>query len=83
MVAGGGLALGAGQRVFLTRLRVEEYREVLADRPVAEGLEFGGRRPDDAPVTLGGREPQELVPDGAANEVHLHAGILAKGLLRH
>ena len=51
-VAGRGLALGARQRIFLVRLRVQENREVLADRLVAQRHHFLRRGADDDPVAI-------------------------------
>jgi hypothetical protein len=40
LVAVAGLALGTRQRIFLVRLRVQEDREILADRLEAAGQHF-------------------------------------------
>ena len=51
-IPGTGLALGAGKRVFLAALRMQEHREVLADGLEAERLQLFGARADDHPVPL-------------------------------
>ena len=56
MVAGRGLALGAGQRILLVRVRVQEYRKILADRPEAARQQLVRRGPDHHPVTLPDRQ---------------------------
>ena len=47
LVAAPALSLGARERVLLVRLRVQEDREILADRPEARGGHLLGRRADD------------------------------------
>src|SRR3546814_8647839 len=49
-VAAAGLAFGAGQRVFLVRLRVQEHGEVAADRLEAGGEHGVGCFTDDDEV---------------------------------
>src|SRR5690606_1827146 len=51
-VAATALAFGSGEGVFLSGLRVEEYREVLADRAEAEVQQLLRRGADHYPVTL-------------------------------
>ena len=79
VVAGCGLALCAGKRVFLAGLRVQEYREILADLFVAGVNKFIRRRAHNAPVPFFHRKPEPFVTNGATDEVHLHRAILASG----
>ena len=76
MVAGRGLALGAGQRVLLSRLRMQEHGEVLADPGVTEGFEFVGTCADDAPVPLPERDSELFIAHCAAYEIDLHRVIV-------
>jgi hypothetical protein len=80
------LALGAGERVFLVRLRMQEHREVAADRQVAGALHVFRCRADDDPVAIvagrrrgvatgGGRFGQQAVAHPAADDVGLHCGM--------
>src|SRR5262249_56887190 len=73
VVAGAALALGARQRVLLVRLGMQEHGEVTPDllHSLARQV-FGGAAHDD-PVTLFRRSAQELVPNGAADQIHFHA----------
>ncbi len=71
-VAAPALAFGAGQGIFLPALRVEEYREVLADRPIAEREHLLGIGADHHPVDIGDRSPEQAVAHGAADFVDLH-----------
>src|SRR5690606_20688091 len=68
-VAATALAFGSGEGVFLSGLRVKEYREVLADRAEAEvqQLLWGGA--DHYPVTLVPGHAKQLVAHGAADQV--------------
>ena|SRR5437899_8197225 len=75
LVAAPALSLGARERIFLVRLRVQEHREILAHRLVAEALHFLGRRPDDDVVAILYRQPEQLVAHRAADRVELHSYI--------
>ena len=72
VIAARGLALGARERVFLFRLRVQEHREVPADGLVAELHHLLGRRADHDVVAVLHRQPEQLVAHGAADGVDLH-----------
>jgi hypothetical protein len=76
LIAAAALALGAGERVFLVRLGMQEHREVLADRLEAllDHLLRGGA--DHHPVAILDLQAEQLVADGAADDVLLH-GFLA------
>ena len=72
VVAGRGLALGACQRVFLVRLRVQEDGKVAPHWPVA-GLDHllrGGAH--HHPVAVGNRPSEQGVAHAAAHGVDLH-----------
>jgi hypothetical protein len=71
-VAGGGLALQPRQRVFLTGVRVQEHRELTADGAVAGTLQLLGRGAHHHPVALVRRQTEQLVPDRASHQIHLH-----------
>src|SRR5690606_4900364 len=66
------LAFGAGQGVFLARLRMEEDREVAAYRAKAQGLHGLGAGAHHHPVGVGDRAAEQAVAHGAANLVDLH-----------
>jgi hypothetical protein len=87
MVAACGLALGAGQRVFLARARMQEHREIASDRQEALRRHGLGRAADHHPVAVGMRaavgQPvhgmemaQQAVAHRAADQVDLPAGRL-------
>ena len=69
-----GLALGAGERVFLVRLGVQEYRKVAADRTKPAREQFFRRGSDDDVVAIGERPSQQLITHRAADPIDLHAG---------
>ncbi len=74
LVALSGFALGTRQGVFLVRLRVQEYREILADRLVAQRDHVVGRGADDDVVAVGQRQAQQPVTHCAADDVGFHGG---------
>ena len=67
VVAGSGLALGPGKRVFLPRLRVQEYGEVLANGGVSSKNKVLWRRAHDDPVFVCVLASHECVPDSATD----------------
>ncbi len=75
-VPGAGLALRPRKRVLLRGLRVQEHRKVPADCAEAAAFQFGGRRPDDDPVTFPRRNAEQVVPNGAADQIDFHARML-------
>ena len=66
------LALGAGQRVLLARLRVEKHGKIAADRTITRCDQHLGRRADHHPVTVTRGPPEELVADRAADTIDFH-----------
>ena len=66
------LALGARERHFLFRLRVQEDREVLADRRVAGGHHLVGRGAHGHPVVVVHRQPEQGIAHCAADHVGFH-----------
>jgi hypothetical protein len=56
------------------RLRVQENREILADRGESARDHFIGRGPDDDMVPILHRQTEQLIPDCAAHHVCLHGG---------
>ena len=68
-IAAAVLALGARERVFLVRVRMQEHREVLADGHVARGEHHLGRGADHHPVAVGDRAAEQLVAHRAADAV--------------
>jgi hypothetical protein len=73
-VAGRGLAFESRQRVFLMRLRMQEYRKLAAHRAIAELFHLLRGGAHDHPVALANLQPEQLVPDRAANQIDLHGG---------
>ncbi|MNN34318.1 hypothetical protein D3C81_1481200 [compost metagenome] len=71
-VAASAFALGAGEGVFLAALRVEEHREVGADRAKALGEQFLGVGADHHPVGFRDGAAEQTVAYGAAHLVDLH-----------
>src|SRR5690606_26869180 len=63
------LALGSGQRVLLAGVRVQEHREVLPDRAEASLQQQIRRGDDHYPVALMPGHAQQLVTDGAADQI--------------
>ena len=74
LVAGGGLALGAGQCVFLVALGVQEDGEILADGLKALGQHLVRRGAHHHPVAVAGGQSQQFVTDGPADAVDLELG---------
>src|SRR5258705_4764919 len=77
-VAGCALAFGAGERVLLVRGRMQKDREVAADLLVALGGHLGGSCADHDPVAFRDRPAEQLVPNSAAYQIHLHRQILTE-----
>src|SRR3990167_6676367 len=71
-VALAGFALGAGEGVFLARLRMEKHREVVADRAKTLGQHLFNRSANYQPVDVGDRLAEQAVAHGAADLVNLH-----------
>ena len=71
-VAAPVLALGARERVFLVRVRMQEHREIATHRPVAGRDHDFGRRADDDPVAIGAAAAEQLVAHRAADAVDAH-----------
>ena len=67
-----GLALGAGQCVFLAAVRVQEHREVAADLAVAGGQHVLHRGADHHVVVVAGGKPEQGIAHGAADQVDAH-----------
>src|SRR5438105_15505730 len=80
LVAAPALSLGARERIFLVRLRVQEHREILAHRLVAEALHFLGRGADHDVVAILDRQPEQLVAHRAADRVDLHSYRSSSGI---
>ncbi|OQC08585.1 MAG: hypothetical protein BWX79_01620 [Alphaproteobacteria bacterium ADurb.Bin100] len=72
LVAARGLALGARQRVLLAGLRMQEDREILAHRQVAQRAHLLGRGADDHPVPVLDRQAQQLVAHRSTHPINLH-----------
>ncbi len=64
--------LGACQCVFLFCLRVQEHREILADRLITQIKHLLRRDADDHPVAFLHRQSESLVTYGAADQVDIH-----------
>ncbi|MPN51110.1 hypothetical protein SDC9_198752 [bioreactor metagenome] len=78
LVAGSGLAFGAGERVFVLGARVEKNREVLSDRTEPGGDHLLRRGADHHPVAVARTDRQagageQGVAHPAADGVDLHA----------
>jgi hypothetical protein len=56
VITGRGLALGAGQRILLVGIRVQEHRKILADRPEAARQQIVRRGADHHPVAFPDRQ---------------------------
>src|SRR5690606_22980651 len=76
------LALGSGQRVFLAGVRVQEYREVLPDRAEAGLQQLVRRGADHYPVAFMPGHAQQLIADGAANQIGLEVCFHGRSLGR-
>jgi predicted aminopeptidase len=72
------LGFQARERVFLFSLGMQEDRELASHRKVPESLEILRARADDHPVTLARGNPEELIPNCAADQVDLHARMLTE-----
>lgn len=71
-VAVAGLALGARERVFLVGVRMQEDREVAADRAEAAREHLVGRAADHHPVTILHRQAEQGVAHRPAHDIGLH-----------
>jgi hypothetical protein len=71
-IATAALALGAGQGVLLARLRVQEYREIGANRAVAEFQHLFCTGADHDPVHFTDWAAEQAIADCAADFVDLH-----------
>ena len=58
VIAASGLALGPRQCIFLAGLRLQEHREILADRAVAERAHLVRRRADHDEIAVGDAEAE-------------------------
>ena len=68
-----GFALCASQRIFLPRIRVKKYRKICADRTEALRDHLLGTATDYNPVGLMHRPVEQVITNGAAYFVYLHA----------
>jgi hypothetical protein len=75
-VAARRLAFGPGQRIFLAGLRMQEHREVLADRQVALRDHCLGCGADHHPVVVIDGQAQQGIPYRTAHHVCPHGGSL-------
>ncbi len=73
-VAFSTLALSPGKGIFLACLRLDKYREVLPDGLVTLCEHGFGGAADHHPVTVGNRAVQELIADGAADQIDGRCG---------
>jgi hypothetical protein len=69
-----GLALGAGQRIFLVRSGMQENREILAHRLEAARQHILGRSANDDVIAILNRQTEQLVADRSADREDLHVG---------
>ena len=83
-VAPPALALGARQGVFLAGFRVQEHREISANRSKALGVHFLDRGADHQPVDIADRAAEQAVAHGAADfvDVHVQLSITADRITR-
>ena len=51
---------------------MQEHRKLAPDGPITGLLQLFGRGADHHPVALGSRKAEQLVPDRASNQIHLH-----------
>ena len=72
-VAGGHLALEPRQRVLLVSIGVQKHREVASDFAIIQAQQLLARAPDHHPIALLDGLPKQGVPNGSANQIHLHA----------
>ena len=77
VIARSGLAFGARECVLFTRLRVQEYGEILADGRVAQGNQVLRRGADDDVIAVLDGQAEQAIAHRAADEVGFHAIIIA------
>jgi hypothetical protein len=75
LVAARDLALSARKRVLLVGLRMQEHREILAHRFVAEAHHLLRRAPDHHIVAVCHRQAEQLVAHRSADSVDFHASL--------
>ncbi len=73
-IAAAVLALGARERVFLVRFRMQEHWKVAADRAEAGGQHRLRRDPDDDKIPVGVCSAEQFIADGAADFDRSRAG---------
>jgi hypothetical protein len=78
MVAAAGLAFGARERVLLAGPRVQEHREVLADRFVAQVEQVLRTAADDDIVAIAHRQTEQPIAHRTTDKKSFHAPILYK-----
>ena len=71
-IAGCDFALQACERVFLVGLGVQEHGKVAAHLAVAAGQQLLAGCPHHHPIAFPDRHTEQRVPDGTANQIHLH-----------
>ena len=74
LVAAPGLALGARERIFLIGLRMQEDREILADRAESQPHHLLGIAAYHHVVMVLDRQAKQLVSHRAAYAIDLHTG---------
>src|SRR5690606_15717386 len=73
LVTGSGLALGACERILLMRLRMKEYRKILADRRKAARHHIIRRRADHNMIAILHRQAEQVIAHRAADDIGFHA----------
>ncbi len=83
VVAGGGLALGPGERVLAVGLGVQEHWKIRADTAEAQGLHLLRGTADHDIIPINDRSSEELVADRAAYQISFHVPRPRIGLVSH
>ncbi len=72
-IAGRHLALEPRERVFLVSVGMQKHRKVAADLAIFQAQQLLAGAADDDPIALLDGEAEQGVPNGSANQIHLHA----------
>jgi hypothetical protein len=72
-IAGGYFALEPRQRVLLVGCGVQKNRKVAPDLPIIQAQQLFAGATDHHPIALLYSQAEQGVPNGSANQIHLHA----------
>ena len=72
-IAGRHLALEPRQGMLLVSVGMQKHRKVPADFPIFQAQQLLSGAADDDPIAFLDGQAEQGVPNGSANQIHLHA----------